>query len=117
MKTQGRITEEDHILILDEKADVHEDGLILGNGDLSVSIYQRDAEIVWRFGKGDVWDRRHMTADNPEPLTIDELRRGLRDEGWFTGPIGGKVTALRGFKDEKRANEVLQPSPSRSYPY
>jgi len=116
MKSQ-KITDQEHILILNEKANIHEDGLILGNGDLSVSIYQRDAEIVWRFGKGDVWDRRHMTDDDPEPMKIEELRKGLRQEGWCTGPIGGEVTALRGFKDEKRANEVLQPSPSRSYPY
>jgi hypothetical protein len=118
MELYKKITEEEHVLVLNEKADVHEDGLILGNGDLSVSIYQKEAEIVWRFGKGDVWDRRHMTEEDPSPLTLEELRRGLHDEGWCTGgPLGGKITALHGTKDPKRTCEVLQPAPSRTYPY
>lgn len=35
---------------------VPEEGLLLGNGDLSVSIYQAADRIIWRFGKSDVWD-------------------------------------------------------------
>jgi len=31
-----------------------EDGMMLGNGDLSVSVYQAADEIRWRFGKNDV---------------------------------------------------------------
>ncbi len=117
MALHQKAIEHDHILVLNEKAEVHEDGLILGNGDLSVSIYQKNSEIVWRFGKGDVWDRRHATENDPDPMTIDELRKGIRDEGWVSGPCGGRVKALRGAEDPKRTCEVLQATESRSYPY
>ena len=48
-----------------------EDGLILGNGDLSVSIYQTSDLLIWRFGKVDVWDRRLDLDACPEPAHID----------------------------------------------
>lgn len=58
------------------------DGMILGNGDLSVSVYETRDRIIWRFGKGDVWDRRHDTRDDPSPVpTSAELAR-LIEEGW-----------------------------------
>ena len=41
-----------HILDLNEKIITAENGLMLGNGDLSVSIYQAEDRIVWRLGKG-----------------------------------------------------------------
>ena len=112
-----KILNEEHTLVVNEKIDIPEDGLVLGNGDLCVGIYQKEAEIVWRFGKGDVWDRRHETKDDPAPLTIDELRRGIRDEGWCCGPCGGEIKALRGTDKPERMREVLRSSPSRSYPY
>ena len=56
-----------------------EDGLILGNGDLSVSIYQTSDLLIWRFGKVDVWDRRLDLDACPEPAHIDELARGIRE--------------------------------------
>ena len=61
-----------------------EEGLLVGNGDLSVSIYQKPGQLAWRFGKNDVWDRRLDTSDDPEPAHIDEIARGIRDEGWVS---------------------------------
>ena len=47
-----------HTIELDHLVLDPEEGLLLGNGDLSVSIYQKPGRLVWRFGKNDVWDRR-----------------------------------------------------------
>ena len=106
-----------HILSINERILIPQDGLVIGNGDLSVSVYQGQSEIVWRFGKGDVWDRRHPIEDDPHPLTMDELRNGIEKDGWVCPAFGGKVEALRGTKDPKRMLEVLSNSPSQSYPY
>ena len=78
-----------HSIVLNERILEPEDGLILGNGDLSVSVYQTSDRIIWRFGKGDVWDRRLDLTDDPRPAHIDEVARGIRDEGWKCGPYGG----------------------------
>lgn len=97
-----------------------ENGFILGNGDLSVSIYQGESTIVWRFGKGDVWDRRQDFSDDPKPAHIDEVRQGILEEGWQVGTNGEDFKALRGFRDEKRSREICQGSPqsyeTRPYP-
>ena len=79
-----------HVIAIDRPIVAVEDGLLLGNGDLSVSVYQTADRIIWRFGKGDVWDRRHDTSDDPKPLHIDELAHGMAVEGWkadFYQPI------------------------------
>lgn len=109
-----------HQITLNKRILSAENGLLLGNGDLSVSVYQTDTTIVWRFGKGNVWDRRLDLRDDPEPAHIDEVARGLLEEGWQVGPYGGPATALRGSKDEKRMQELCQGSPKsyeeRPYP-
>jgi hypothetical protein len=109
-----------HVIALDERVLVPEEGLLLGNGDLSVSVYQTADRIVWRFGKGDVWDRRLDLSDDPKPAHIDEIARGIRDEGWKCGPYGGPVEATRGSKDPKRMRELCQGAPPsynrRPYP-
>jgi hypothetical protein len=109
-----------HRITLDERVLAAEEGLLLGNGDLSVSIYQTADQIVWRFGKGDVWDRRLDRSDDPRPAHIDEIARGIRDEGWKCGPYGGPVEALRGTKDPKRMHDLCQGTPPsyvrRPYP-
>jgi len=56
-----------HVTTLDERVLSAEDGLLLGNGDLSVSVYQTADRILFRFGKGDVWDRRLDLSDDPKP--------------------------------------------------
>ncbi|MCL5018979.1 MAG: hypothetical protein M1426_00675 [Patescibacteria group bacterium] len=109
-----------HILELNERVLCVDDGLILGNGDLSVSVYQTVDRIIWRFGKGDVWDRRLDLSDNPRPLTIDELAHGIKVEGWKCGPYGGPVEAIHGTENPKRMQEVCQGTPAseknRPYP-
>ena len=111
------IAENEHVTVIDGKVELPEEGLILGNGDLSVSIYQKRNQIIWRFGKGDVWDRRFMADEDPEPLTMDELRHGIAEEGWSCPAYGGDVIALKGTKNPKRAHEALQMPPSSLYPY
>jgi len=97
-----------------------EDGLILGNGDLSVSIYQRSEHLVWRLGKNDVWDRRVDYSDDYEPAHIDEIKRGLREEGWISNSYrGGEAHATKGAADPKRMNEICEVNPGyakRPYP-
>ncbi len=110
-----------HVIELDQRVLHAEDGLILGNGDLSVSVYQSADRIIWRFGKGDVWDRRLDLSDDPRPAHIDEIAHGIKVEGWKCGPYGGgTVEAIRGTKDPARMRELCQGSPPsykhRPYP-
>ncbi len=113
-----------HTIEIDHLVLEPEQGLLLGNGDLSVSIYQQANTIIWRFGKGDVWDRRHDTSEDPEPAHIDELVRGIRDEGWvserYTADARAKARATKGEPaDEKRMQELVRGAPgygNRTYP-
>ena len=85
------------------------DGLLLGNGDLSCSVYQDKDALVFRFGKGDVWDRRfYANADgqDAEPAHIEEYRRGVLDEGW-KGSYDRGISSARPPKDPRRMAEVL----------
>lgn len=97
-----------------------EDGLLIGNGDFSVSIYQTRDRIVWRFGKGDVWDRRVDYSVNPKPIDIEELRHGIEVERWKSPPYGDSadgIVALNGTKDPKRMREMLMSPPAQILPY
>jgi len=109
-----------HTLELHERVLCPEDGLLLGNGDLSVSVYQTADRIIWRFGKGDVWDRRLDLSDDPKPAHISEIARGIEVEGWKCPPYGGPVEATRGTTDPKRMKELCQGAPPsyvrRPYP-
>ncbi len=109
-----------HAIEINERIIAPEEGLLLGNGDLSVSVYQTAEAVIWRFGKGDVWDRRLDLSDDPKPAHIDEIARGIRDEGWKCGPYGGPVEATRGTKNPKRMHELCQGAPPsytrRPYP-
>lgn len=97
-----------------------EDGLIIGNGDLSVSIYQAADEIRWRFGKNDVWDRRLDLDACPRPAHIKEIARGIRDEGWVSHEyVYGDAEATKGTADAKRMKELCDGWPAyacRPYP-
>jgi hypothetical protein len=108
-----------HAIELNERLLTPEDGLLLGNGDLSVSVYQTADRIVWRFGKGDVWDRRIDRSDDPKPAHIDEVARGITDEGWKCPPYGGPVEATRGTKNPARMKDICQAVPPsyRERPY
>jgi hypothetical protein len=106
-----------HSVVINNQVLSPDQGLLIGNGDLSVSIYQRQTEIVWRFGKGDVWDRRHETDKNTKPATMDEIRNGLKNEAWVTPAYGGAVQSLKGAKNPKRTLEILTHPESEKYPY
>ena len=87
-----------------------DEGFILGNGDLSVSCYQDADAIIFRFGKGDVWDRRVFTNDCMRPASIKEYRDGVLKEGWQASGGNGNTTksqATKGTKNEKRMQELL----------
>ncbi len=100
----------------------YEDGMILGNGDLTVSVYQRSDQIVWRFGKCDVWDRRLDNSDSPEPAHFSEIRRGIAEEGWVSNSYESDADSGRADKpcqDPRRMNELCQGAPvyaGRPYP-
>lgn len=98
-----------------------EDGLLLGNGDLSVSVFHSANEIRWRLGKGDVWDRRFDPSGDPKPPHIKEIAHGIADEGWKSHPYGGaEAVALKGTDNPKRMKELCSGAPDsynkRPYP-
>ena len=109
-----------HHIRIDGPVLIPEDGIILGNGDLSVSVYQTTDRIVWKFGKSDVWDRRLDLSDDPRPAHISEIAKGIREEGWKCGPYGGPVEATKGTADPARMEELCQGAPpsyhERPYP-
>ena len=86
---------------------VAEEGLIVGNGDLSCSIYQDGDETVFQLGKGDVWDRRIDYSTSSKPPTHDEFVRGLLDGEWRTSGYYGKSRKVTAKKDLARATELL----------
>ncbi len=110
-----------HVLSVAQPLLVPEDGLLLGNGDLSVSVYQSRDQIRWRFGKGDVWDRRIDTSDDPKPPHIQEIAHGIAEEGWKCPPYGeSEAVALKGTKNPERMRELCKGAPAsynkRPYP-
>ncbi len=116
--TRPRVT---HVLEINQRVLCPDDGLLLGNGDLSVSVHQTADRIIWRFGKGDVWDRRLDLSDDPRPAHISEIAHGISVEGWKCPPYGGApAVATRGTKNPARMQELCQGSPpsykKRPYP-
>ncbi|MCX6922028.1 MAG: hypothetical protein NT154_02235 [Verrucomicrobia bacterium] len=109
-----------HVIELRERVLHPDEGLLLGNGDLSVSVYQDADRIIWRFGKGDVWDRRLDLSADPKPAHISEIAHGIKEEGWKCPPYGGPVEATRGTTNQARMKELCQGSPpsyiKRPYP-
>lgn len=59
-------------------------------------------------------------SEDPKPAHIDEVARGIRDEGWKCGPYGGPVEATRGTQNPQRMRELCQGAPPsytrRPYP-
>ncbi len=109
-----------HTIEIDHLILEPEEGLMLGNGDLSVSIYQKSDQIIWRFGKNDVWDRRLDLSECPKPAHIDEIAHGIRDEGWVNySYITGRGKATRGTDNPERMKELCDGYPAyakRPYP-
>ena len=86
-----------------------EEGLLLGNGDLSCSVWPKGDELVFRLGKGDVWDRRLSYNEGVKPATLAEYRNGILREGWKRAQWGLQTlpVATKGTKDEKRLRELI----------
>jgi hypothetical protein len=110
-----------HVLTLTGPVLEAEDGLLLGNGDLSVSVYQTRDRIVWRLGKSDVWDRRVDRRDDSKAAHIDEIAHGIAVERWKCGPYGGdEPVALNGTDNPARMKELCRGTPPsycrRPYP-
>lgn len=110
-----------HSIVVEHLLTVPEDGLLLGNGDLSVSVYQTADRIIWRFGKSDVWDRRLDLSDDPKPAHIDEIAKGIAIEGWKCPPYGGgPIVATKGTDNPQRMKELCVGAPAsynrRPYP-
>ena len=101
----------EHVITVPERLLTPEDGLLLGNGDLSVSVYQAADRILWRFGKNDVWDRRLDFSDDPAPADINEIAHGIEVEGWKCPPYGGPVEATKGTDNPQRMNELCVGAP------
>ena len=81
-----------HVLQMDRPVTEPEEGFVLGNGDLSVSAYQSMDAVIFRFGKGDVWDRRIETEKDPSPCTVRDyidIALGRKDKGDFTKRSNG----------------------------
>lgn len=107
-----------HEIVLGTPALVPEEGFLLGNGDLSVSVYQGVDELRFRLGKGDVWDRRLNFSRDPKPAHIQEVARGILEEGWTCGAYGGPVKAAKGdAADPARMREICQGCPPSYHEY
>jgi hypothetical protein len=106
-----------HECVLDAVTLTPDEGLILGNGDLSVSVYQGVDEIRFRLGKGDVWDRRLDFSRDPRPAHIREVAKGILEEGWKCGPYGGPVEATKGSSNPERMREICQGCPPSYHDY
>ena len=52
-------------------ADINREGLVLGNGDLSVMLWQRNGVLCIRVTKNDVWDARVDTSNDPPMMRVD----------------------------------------------
>lgn len=100
-----------------------EQGFILGNGDFCAAVYQRGDEIIWRLGKGDIWDRRYDYKLNPKPMDINELRHGIEVERWSAAAFDtvtyykGSIIPLGGTDNPKRMMELCSPPPASRRPY
>lgn len=79
----------EHAIEVEETVRVPDDGLVLGNWDLSVCLCQAPYSLAFRFGKSDVWERRPVAL---RPDQIDKLAEVLRvsPDCFFSGN-GGKA--------------------------
>lgn len=107
-----------HIVEIRGAVGYADEGLILGNGDLSCSLYQDNDELVFRLGKGDVWDRRMDFSRTPRPADINEYIRAVLVERWKCGSSGQNVKPLAGTSNERRMRELtLQTPVLDNFPY
>ena len=64
----------EHVLTIDHPVYHPGEGFLLGNGDISVSIFSRGKDLVIKLGKNDFWDTRLDLSRMPAPADIEELR-------------------------------------------
>lgn len=71
----------DKAAVVQEKiTDIDREGLVIGNGDLSGILWQRDGGLALRVTKNDVWDARVDTSRDPAMMTVD-----LPNQKWSGG--------------------------------
>ena len=98
-----------HILEVNHPLLHAEDGFLIGNGDLSCSIFQTADDLVFRLGKGDVWDRRIDYSKQPKPANVDEIIDGVLNCGWkVDGWNAENVKEMKGLKNGKRLLEIAK---------
>lgn len=97
-----------HSIVINKPIYVAEEGLYLGNGDFSVSCYQKPGKIVFQLGKNDFWDCRLDLSQNHKPANIEELK-SLIDRGV---EVDGVTFEAKGKNITERDKEVLQVAPS-----
>ena len=95
-----------HVVEIDHPVMSPDEGLLLGNGDLSCSVYQSANDLVFRLGKGDVWDRRFDYSKQPKPPTVDEIIDGVLNCGWKV--TGWNATNVEEMKKMPKGERLLE---------
>ena len=73
-------------------------GLLLGNGDLGVSLWAEGNTLVLSLGKNDVWDRRLNTNHDQPVVNLDPPETGTAGETlWLRQRIPADPTFPQGF--------------------
>ncbi|MCX6874187.1 MAG: hypothetical protein NTW21_10320 [Verrucomicrobia bacterium] len=75
----------DAAAVTQERLDnIHENSLIVGNGDINALLYAQGDGLVLRMTKNDVWDARIDTSQDPPLTTIDinAWKKSASDGSW-----------------------------------
>lgn len=108
-----------HVVEIGRQVSSPDEGLLLGNGDLSVSVYQTANDVVFRLGKGDVWDRRIDYSRQFKPPTVREFIDGVLKHGWkVAGWNATNVEEMKKLPNGERLLEITRGDTAlRSGPY
>ena len=108
-----------HVIEIDRQVPAPDEGLLLGNGDLSVSVYQTANDVVFRLGKSDVWDRRMDFSGQFKPPTVKEFIDGVLNCGWkVTGWNATNIEEMKAMPKGERLLEITRGKTAlRSGPY
>ena len=72
-----------------------QEALVIGNGDMAALVTLLHHEMVFQFGKNDIWDSRHDNVAADVVLKHDDLIRYERDYGFrWDGPLHARPTWL-----------------------
>ena len=86
-------------------ADIHRNGLVLGNGDLSALLWERQGALCLRVTKNDVWDARVDTSADPPMLRVD-----VPHQKW-SGGSGGPPSYAKPYP-QPRCAAILRLGPA-----